>query len=264
MTNPVQPVIVVKKKGGHAAHHGGAWKVAYADFVTAMMAFFLVMWLVNQSKPVKAAIGGYFRDPAAFDASGGRGVLPGGDTVNPPKPATPTAEQEERKRMEAAVMHIREGLDKDAFASLRDQVEFTITPEGLRIDLMDKDDSMFFDSGSASLHGETEHILGVIAHELGSLDHQVDLEGHTDSRGYTATDKYSNWELSADRANAARRVMERGWTAWRAGDERERSCGSSASIPGRSVRRTKSTSLDPGEEPPSQDAGGWLRGSRET
>jgi chemotaxis protein MotB len=210
MTNPVQPVIVVKKKSGHAAHHGGAWKVAYADFVTAMMAFFLVMWLVNQSKPVKAAIGGYFRDPAAFDASGGRGVLPGGDTVNPPKPATPTAEQEERKRMEAAVMHIREGLDNDAFKSLRDQVEFTITPEGLRIDLMDKDDSMFFDSGSASLHGETEHILGVIAHELGSLDHQVDLEGHTDSRGYTATDKYSNWELSADRANAARRVMERG------------------------------------------------------
>jgi flagellar motor protein MotB len=88
MSNPVQPVIVVKKKNGHGAHHGGAWKVAYADFVTAMMAFFLVMWLVNQSKPVKAAIGGYFRDPAAFDASGGRGVLPGGDTVNPPRPET--------------------------------------------------------------------------------------------------------------------------------------------------------------------------------
>jgi chemotaxis protein MotB len=210
MTNPVQPVIVVKKKGGHAGHHGGAWKVAYADFVTAMMAFFLVMWLVNQSKPVKAAIGGYFRDPVAFEASGGRGVLPGGDTVNPPKPETATAEQEERKRMEAAVLHIREGLDKDAFASLRDQVEFSITPEGLRIDLIDKDDSTFFDSGSASLHGETEHILGVIAHELGSLDHQVDIEGHTDSRGYASTERYSNWELSADRANAARRVMERG------------------------------------------------------
>jgi chemotaxis protein MotB len=209
MTNPVQPVIVVKKKSGHAGHHGGAWKVAYADFVTAMMAFFLVMWLVNQSKPVKAAISGYFRDPAAFEASGGRGVLPGGDTVNPPKPQTPAADLEEKKRLEAAVMHIREGLDKDAFASLRDQVEFSITPEGLRIDLMDKDDSTFFDSGSASLHGETEHILGVIAHELGSLDHQVDVEGHTDSRRYTATDKYSNWELSADRANAARRVMER-------------------------------------------------------
>ena len=209
MTNPVQPVIVVKKKSGHAGHHGGAWKVAYADFVTAMMAFFLVMWLVNQSKPVKAAIGGYFRDPVAFEASGGRGVLPGGDTVNPPKPVTPDAEAEERKRMEAAVLHIREGLDADTFKSLRDQVEFSITPEGLRIDLVDKDDSTFFDSGSASLHGETERLLSVIAHELGTLDHQVDLEGHTDSRGYASTDKYSNWELSADRANAARRTMER-------------------------------------------------------
>jgi|KBSSwiStaDraftv2_1062776.scaffolds.fasta_scaffold06458_2 chemotaxis protein MotB len=209
MTNPVQPVIVVKKKSGHAGHHGGAWKVAYADFVTAMMAFFLVMWLVNQSKPVKAAIGGYFRDPVAFEASGGRGVLPGGDTVNPPKPVTPDAEAEERKRMEAAVMHIREGLDADAFKSLRDQVEFSITPEGLRIDLVDKDDSTFFDSGSASLHGETERLLSVIAHELGTLDHHVDLEGHTDSRGYATTDKYSNWELSADRANVARRTMER-------------------------------------------------------
>src|SRR5947199_5399272 len=103
MTIPVQPVIIVKKKAAHAAHHGGAWKVAYADFVTAMMAFFLVMWLVNQSKPVKAAIGGYFRDPAAFEASGGRGVLPGGDTVNAPKPETAPAEQEERKRLEAGV-----------------------------------------------------------------------------------------------------------------------------------------------------------------
>src|SRR5215467_12018167 len=155
MTNPVQPVIVVKKKNGHAVHHGGAWKVAYADFVTAMMAFFLVMWLVNQSKPVKAAIGGYFRDPAAFDASGGRGVLPGGDTVNPPKPETPAAEQEEKKRLEATVAHIREGLDNDKFASLRDQVEFTITPEGLRIDLMDKADSLLHARAIAPRHGET-------------------------------------------------------------------------------------------------------------
>jgi chemotaxis protein MotB len=209
MSNPVQPVIIVKKKGGHGGHHGGAWKVAYADFVTAMMAFFLVMWLVNQSKPVKAAIGGYFRDPAAFDASGGRGLLPGGDTINPAKPEKAPAEQEERKRLEAAVLHIREGLDKEAFKTLRDQVEFTVTPEGLRIDLIEKDDSTFFDSGSATLRGETEHVLGVIAHELGSLDHKVDVEGHTDSRGYAKNERYSNWELSADRANAARRVMER-------------------------------------------------------
>jgi chemotaxis protein MotB len=209
MTNPLQPIIIVKKKSGHGGHHGGAWKVAYADFVTAMMAFFMVMWIIGQSEPVKAGIGGYFRDPVAFEASGGRGVLPGGDTINPPKPETAIdATSKERQRLEAAVLHIREGLDKDAFKTLRDQVEFTVTPEGLRIDLIEKDESTFFDSGSATLRGETGHILGVIAHELGTLDHKLDLEGHTDGRSYASTVGYSNWELSADRANAARRVME--------------------------------------------------------
>ena len=100
-------------------------------------------------------------------------MLPGGDTVNPPKPATPTAEQEERKRLEAAVMHIRERLDKDAFASTARPGRVHRHAGGLRIDLLEKDDSSFFDTGSAALHGETEHILAVIAHELGTLDHQV-------------------------------------------------------------------------------------------
>jgi chemotaxis protein MotB len=213
MSNPVQPVIVVKKKGGHAGHHGGAWKVAYADFVTAMMAFFLVMWLVGQSKSVKAGIGGYFRDPVAF-AEGGRGVLPGGETMNQPTTEAPapadTSEEAERHRLEAAVEHIKEGLDAiPAFQNLRDQVEFSVTAEGLRIDLIERSESSFFDSGSAVMHGETEKILGVIAKELGALAHDVVMEGHTDSRPYAASDRYSNWELSTDRANAARRVMER-------------------------------------------------------
>ena len=96
MATPVQPVIIVRKKGGHAGHHGGAWKVAYADFVTAMMAFFLVMWLVGQSKSVKAGVGGYFRDPVGFSA-GGRGVLPGGDSIDQAKPQAPSsAVQDER------------------------------------------------------------------------------------------------------------------------------------------------------------------------
>src|SRR6187397_181937 len=107
-----QPVIIVKKKGhGGHGHHGGAWKVAYADFVTAMMAFFLVMWLVGQSPKVKAGVGGYFRDPVAFEQSGGKGVLPGGDTLNPPKPEMAPDEQgAERQRLELTVLHIREGL----------------------------------------------------------------------------------------------------------------------------------------------------------
>src|SRR5947207_12060795 len=90
MSTVGQPVIVVRRRGHHQGHHGGAWKVAYADFVTAMMAFFLVMWLVGQSKAVKAGIGGYFRDPVAF-AEGGRGVLPGGDSIDEPKPQAPAA-----------------------------------------------------------------------------------------------------------------------------------------------------------------------------
>jgi chemotaxis protein MotB len=206
---PVQPIIIVRKKSGHGGHHGGAWKVAYADFVTAMMAFFLVMWLVGQSPKVKAGVGGYFRDPVGF-SEGGRGVLPGADSVDSPPPQAPAAaEDDERKLLEAAVARIKESLDRvPAFQTLRDQVEFTVTPEGLRIDLIEKADSSFFDSGSATLHGESEHLLGVIAKELGALNHDLDIEGHTDSRPYTANDHYSNWELSADRANAARRVME--------------------------------------------------------
>src|SRR6201988_1286412 len=98
MPNPVQPVIVVKKKAGHGGHHGGAWKVAYADFVTAMMAFFLVMWLGGQSPAVKAGVGGYFRDPVVFEATGGRGVLPGADSVEEPKPQTPASAENEKQR----------------------------------------------------------------------------------------------------------------------------------------------------------------------
>src|SRR5512147_857655 len=132
---PTQPVIIIKKnRGGHAGHHGGAWKVAYADFVTAMMAFFLVMWLVGQSKAVKAGVGGYFRDPAAFEASGGRGVLPGGDTVTEPAPVTPTAEEMEHRQLDATVERIREGLAQvPAIQTLSGQIEFSITPEGLRV-----------------------------------------------------------------------------------------------------------------------------------
>jgi chemotaxis protein MotB len=214
---PVQPVIVVKKKGGHAGHHGGAWKVAYADFVTAMMAFFLVMWLVSQDQPVKAGVGGYFRDPVAF-AEGGRGVLPGADSLDEPKPQAPaptppleSSEDVERHQLEDAVAHIKESIaEVPAFQSLSDQVEYSITPEGLRIDLIEREESTFFDSGSAKMKAETERILALIAKELSALDRDVVLEGHTDSRPYASNDKYSNWELSADRANAARRIMERG------------------------------------------------------
>ena len=207
------PVIVIKKKGGHGGHHGGAWKVAYADFVTAMMAFFLVMWLVGQSKAVKAGVAGYFRDPGAFDTQGGKGILPGGTQPAAAAPVpvpSQTSAAAERAALEQSVSHIRERLNSvPEFKTLRDQIEFSITAEGLRIELLEASTSNFFDSGSAGMRPETEKILAVIAHELGTLDNTIILEGHTDSHQYAGSERYSNWELSADRANAARRVMER-------------------------------------------------------
>jgi chemotaxis protein MotB len=216
-------VIVVKKvkKGGHGGHHGGAWKVAYADFVTAMMAFFLVMWIVAQSNAVKAAIGGYFREPGVFDFEKSNGMVPGGDQAplnpdQPPSPAPPRPDgqvsaEQARQAMERMAGRLRAVLENlPDFKSLSKQIEMQITAEGLRIELLERADATFFDPGSASLKGGTVRILEAIAAELGTLPNDVMLEGHTDSTPYASRDGYSNWELSADRANAARRIMERG------------------------------------------------------
>jgi len=211
-----QPVIIIKKKAsGHGGHHGGAWKVAYADFVTAMMAFFLVMWLVSQKQEVKAAVGGYFRDPGAFEAAVAAGILPGGKTgIEPGGAPTVQApeqmrEEQEKQKLATAAERIKEKLSEGTeFAALRDQIEMSITAEGLRIELIDKSGSSFFDSGSALLRGESVRVLGLIAGEVGTLQNDMFIEGHTDSRPYTDV-QYTNWELSADRANAARRVMMR-------------------------------------------------------
>jgi len=214
---PAQPIIIVKKnRGGHGGHHGGAWKVAYADFVTAMMAFFLVMWLVSSSPEVKKSVAGYFRDPGVFEFERSTGMMGGGmtgiDEGRAPEVATlpdAAALTVERQRMEQAAEHIRDSLaDTGGLEELRDQIEFSVTEEGLRIELLEKDGSSFFDSGSAVLRGESERILSIIGRELGTMSNDVVVEGHTDSRPFGAGRTYSNWELSADRANAARRVME--------------------------------------------------------
>jgi chemotaxis protein MotB len=212
-----QPVIIIKKGGdGHGGHHGGAWKVAYADFVTAMMAFFLVLWLVSQKQEVKAAVGGYFRDPGAFETHKGDGILEGSkDGVDPsgtPTVQTPEVMQAEQEKqlLTSAADRIKGKLEEGTeFAALRDQIEMSISPEGLKIELIDKTGSSFFDSGSALLRGEAVRILSLIAVELGKLDNDLLVEGHTDSRPFGADEQYGNWELSVDRANAARRVMMR-------------------------------------------------------
>jgi chemotaxis protein MotB len=216
-----QPIIIIKKKGGHGSHHGGAWKVAYADFVTAMMAFFLVMWIVAQSQTVKEAVSGYFNDPAGYGKKtggamlkGGQSMLKGGESIlknGPPPPKTP---EQAREILKQASEHIKEALNSlTGFAAMKNLVEIEMTPEGLKIQLMEamkskEDSSYFFSSGSAVLSAWGEEILTLIAKELGKLDNKVVIEGHTDSRQFVSKTKYTNWELSADRANSARRLME--------------------------------------------------------
>ena len=204
-------IIVKKKKGGHSGHHGGAWKVAFADFMTAMMAFFMVMWLIAMKQDVKEAIAAYFRDPGVFEQTRGS-LLKGGPGALDGTPAPTHAaltEQEAKRLLDEVGQRIKNELAKQpGLKKLGKQIEIQMTAEGLRIELLDSAESMFFDSGSAHVKAETEQLLGLIARELGAIGRPVIVEGHTDSRPYSGSQSYSNWDLSADRANAARRIME--------------------------------------------------------
>jgi chemotaxis protein MotB len=208
-------VVIVKRSDSkrHAAHHGGAWKVAYADFVTAMMAFFLVMWIVGQSQEMRASVASYFRDPVAVQQSGGgSGVLPGArrGATGEMQEAAPTVERANRV-LEQAAQHLRDKLSAiPEFDKIKDRIEIKVTPEGLQIEMLDSAKEGFFDSGSATLKPETVVLLTAIAPELAGLGHPVVIDGHTDTAPYAATNGYTNWELSADRANAARRVLQVG------------------------------------------------------
>jgi chemotaxis protein MotB len=214
MRTKEHPIIIVRrKKAGHGGHHGGAWKVAYADFVTAMMAFFLVMWLSAQDSRIREAVAGYFAAPGVLPhersnsplETGRGGIDPSGMTVLQRQPSA--LREAEQQALAAAAERIRRETQAREFASLRDQVELQVTSEGLRIELVERNGSSFFDSGSAVLRGESVKILSVIAREIGTLQNDVVIEGHTDSRRYANGERYGNWELSSDRANAARRVM---------------------------------------------------------
>ncbi len=219
MKNPSVVIIKKVKKGGHGGHHGGAWKVAYADFVTAMMAFFLVMWLVAQSNAVKAAVSGYFKDPGIFDYAKSNGPIPGGEKpLEPDSPArVRTSDSKvvvgvgDAKALEKMAGQIRQMLeDTPEFTDLKKQVEVQMTSDGLRIELVEGAESTFFDSGSAHVRSGTERLLRAIAKELGVLQNPIIVEGHTDAQPFSRSGIYTNWELSADRANSARRIMEEG------------------------------------------------------
>jgi chemotaxis protein MotB len=193
-----RPIIVIKKKGGHGGHHGGAWKVAYADFVTAMMSLFIVLWLLNSTPQVKKAIAGYFNDPRGTSRQMGTDVLGEGKSVVIDK-----ANVEKLKESISKAMIAQKELDK-----LKNQVELTITPEGLRIELIEGKNGTFFQSGGSKLSPSGEELVGMLAEQLKPLPNHLFIEGHTDSQPYSGANGYSNWELSSDRANATRRLLQ--------------------------------------------------------
>lgn len=233
-----KPTVIVRrvKKAGHAAHHGGSWKVAYADFVTAMMAFFLVLWLMaSTSKPERAAISEYFRNPSPLVGSsatpapgmagpggastsmiklGGATDVSRGNSNDPfqnqqkaiPQPVD--EQQRDKQQLEALMKELQEAISRSqALEPFKDQLLLDLTPEGLRIQIVDKQNRPMFDLGSATLKPYTQQILHELAEYLNHVPNRISLTGHTDITAYSAARGYGNWELSADRANAARRAL---------------------------------------------------------
>ncbi|MFQ5829777.1 MAG: flagellar motor protein MotB [Candidatus Methylomirabilia bacterium] len=203
---PPEVRFVTRRKKGSESNHG-TWKVAYADLVTTLMAIFIVLWASSLDPQVRSAIGSYFREPKIWTHGGGDSVLPNtaGFLARPAEAANDIA------TLQAAAKQLAELLDLDPeFRAIRDQIHIDITPDGLRVELVEKDDSLFFDIGSATLKPGTRRLLGIIARLAGRLPNEVAIEGHTDARPYLGSDPgYSNWELSSDRANSARRAMAR-------------------------------------------------------
>ncbi len=250
-----RPIIILKRpKKVAGGHHGGAWKVAYADFVTAMMAFFMVMWLVaSVSKEQRAAIFEYFKNPSmepgksptpapGLNGPGGASTSPidlgGGldapkftesasttpglgqpvnqdlltEPVDVDEAAKRAAEAElEKKNLESLMEDLREAIaNSQALAPYKDQLKIDLSPEGLRIQIVDAQNRAMFDTGSTELKDYTREILTELAKYLNTVPNHVSLSGHTDNRPFVGRRGYSNWELSTERANAARRALENG------------------------------------------------------
>jgi chemotaxis protein MotB len=198
-----KPRIIIKKvKGHHGGHHGGAWKVAYADFVTAMMALFIVLWVLGASdKKFKAGIAHYFREPGVF--SGSTGVIPDGgqDKLGAGIIQSPS--------LEVLRSHLTESLaGLKELVGVRDQVPIKITDDGLLIEIIDKDKKAFFDLSSATITPTMRKILELIVKEIKDTPNKLIISGHTDARAYHDDAYYSNWELSSARALNTRHVLQ--------------------------------------------------------
>jgi chemotaxis protein MotB len=191
--------IVIKKVSGHGAHHGGAWKVAYADFVTAMMSLFIVLWLLNTSKQLQEAVGGYFKDPSGNSKMVGSTMRGAGQNL--------ALRKEEMKKIKEALLKQIQALPD--FEKMKKNIDLTITNEGLRIELTEDAQGTFFELGSAVPSANGKELLIALAQEVGKLSNKVSIEGHTDSKPYSGgLTGYGNWELSVDRANAARKILQ--------------------------------------------------------
>jgi chemotaxis protein MotB len=180
--------------------HGGAWKVAYADFVTAMMALFIVLWMMNATQRVKASISGYFSDPRGYTHKLGAGPGTAGEGLS----VDHRTVGDIQKQIDAALHQMPE------FQKVREHVQFSMTGEGLRIDLLETEQGLFFVTGSPRPTAEGEHLLELLAGQIAGMPNQVVIEGHTDSRPFRNAvpgSGYGNWELSTDRAHAARRLL---------------------------------------------------------
>jgi chemotaxis protein MotB len=199
----VRPIIVIKKKISGGGHHGGAWKVAYADFMTAMMSLFIVLWLLNTTPQIKKAVAGYFNDPLSGGKETGTKALGSGESVSiDQKNVANLKEQIEKAILKQADLN-----------KLSKQVEISVTGEGLKIDLIEQAGGTFFQSGSPKLSDNGVMLLDTISDQLKVLPNHLLIEGYTDAQPYTSDNGYTNWELSSDRANSARRILQQGGVA---------------------------------------------------
>lgn len=210
-----QPIIIKKKKAHGHAHHGGSWKVAYADFVTAMMAFFMVMWIMGLSDETKASVAGYFKDPFGFvktmpkeshviDTKGLPEGSPGNTKSRGKDPTT--LEEKKLKGLRDEIRHVVEQTPE--LATMKQFVTMELTKEGLRIEFVEGAGAVFFESGSSHIRSNAEQLVKRIAPILAKTKRGMIIEGHTDAKPY-ASNEYTNLDLSTDRARAMRQILSR-------------------------------------------------------
>ncbi len=214
MKNGDENIIIVKKINKHGGHHGGAWKVAYADFVTAMMALFIVLWVLGQDEEVVKSVAGYFKDPVGFSEKMKAISVIGAGVSLPSDSANSVIEKINQRKMEMERLNAMKdsivsslSANKE-FSNLLDQIKMEIVDEGLRIEMVESNDDVFFEIGTAELRPEAKKLLAIIGKNLVNIPNKIIIEGHTDARPYSNNGGgYSNFELSVDRANAARRTL---------------------------------------------------------